>query len=138
MSSRKRLVQKELGVILPDQYVTFLNKYGVYQDPPFEVYGVRESMLGHDGVPSVIGTTRFHRRLDDLPHRFIVIHDTEVEDEIVCLDTHNGKVYAFSRVFGNRKLADSFNEWFERDIIEYSKEIKKCSKKYEKYKITKL
>ena len=138
MSSRKRLVQKELGVILPDQYVTFLNKYGVYQDPPFEVYGVRESMLGHDGVPSVIGVTRFHRRLDGLPHHLIVIHHTCIEDEFVCLDTLDGKVYAFSRVFGDRKIADSFDEWFERDIIERLKEMREYDKKHKKYESIEL
>jgi len=137
MSKRKRLVENELGVILPRQYADFLKKYGVYRDAPLEVYGVTESMIHHHGVPSVIGATRIFR-LEGLPHRFIVIHDTGMEDEYVCLDTHDGKVYAFSRVFGNRKLADSFDEWFKRDIIEYSKEIKKYNKKYEKYKITKL
>jgi len=48
--------------------------------------------------------------------------------------THDGKVYAFSRVFGNRKIADSFDEWFQRNIIEHLKKIKKYDKKYRKNK----
>jgi len=132
MSYRKRLVEKELGVILPDQYVAFLNKYGYYTDPPLQVYGVRENLLGHDGAPSVIGVTRIFRS-EGLPHRFIVIHYTGIEDEYVCLDTRDGKVYAFSRVFGNRKIADSFDEWFERDIIEHMKQVKEYDKKHKKY-----
>jgi hypothetical protein len=136
MSCRKRLVEKELGVILPDQYVAFLNKYGYYTDPPLEVYGVRENLRDHDGVPSVIGVTRYYRRLRDLPHRFIVIHRTGEEDEFVCLDTRDGRVYAFSRAFGDRKLADSFDEWFERYIIEFAKEIKRFDKKHKRCNLT--
>lgn len=30
-----------------------------------------------------------------------------------------------SRVFGNRKIADSFDEWFNRDILPRAKKKKK-------------
>lgn len=40
---------------------------------------------------------------------------------MICLDTENEKVYSISRVFGNQKIADSFDEWFSRDIIEFHK-----------------
>jgi hypothetical protein len=130
MSSRKDTVEKELGVVLPEQYVDFLNKYGIYDDSSLEVYGVTENMLSHDGIPSVIGATRIYRKHEALPKRFLVIHHTGIEDEIVCLDTRDGKIYSFSRELGNRKLANSFNEWFRRDIIEFSKEIKRYSKEH--------
>jgi hypothetical protein len=52
---------------------------------------------------------------------FLVIHHTGIEDEIICLDTENEKVYSISGEFGNHKIADSFDEWFERDIIEFYK-----------------
>jgi hypothetical protein len=58
---------------------------------------------------------------EGLPHRFLVIEHTGIEDETICLDTKDGKVYSIGWVFGNRKIADSFDEWFKRDIIEFSK-----------------
>ncbi|MFC1833884.1 hypothetical protein ACFL2Q_04005 [Thermodesulfobacteriota bacterium] len=71
----------------------------------------------------VIGATKIYRRDDDLPHRFLVIHYTGIADEIFCLDTEDDKVYPFSRAFGNHKVADSFDEWFQQDIIELVKQM---------------
>jgi hypothetical protein len=118
MSSRKEIVERELGVKIPAQYEAFLEKYGIYDPPGVEVYGIHENLLHYNGVPCVIGATKNCRKLGGLPHRFLVIHHTGVEDEVICLDTENGKVYSFSRDFGDHRIADSFNEWFEKDIIE--------------------
>jgi len=122
MSSGKEIVEQELGVKVPTQYEAFLEKYGIYDPPGVEVYGISDSLLRYDGIPCVIGATKIYRRDDSLPHRFLVIHHTNIEDEIICLDTENEKIYSISRVFGNRKIADSFDEWFERDIIEFYKD----------------
>jgi len=119
MPSRKEIVEKELGVKVPAEYAAFLDRYGIYSAPGVEVYGIDDKLLHYDGIPCVIGATRLFRRGDDLPHRFLVIHHTGVEDEIICLDTENGKIYSFSIDFGNHKIADSFDEWFQRDIIEF-------------------
>jgi len=119
MSSRKELVEKELQVRVPEQYAAFLEKYGIYDPPGVEVYGINDNLLHYDGIPCVIGATKKRRKTDNLLHRFLVIHHTGVEDEIICLDTENEKVYSISSVFGNRKIADSFDEWFKRDIIEF-------------------
>ena len=40
MSSRKEIVERELGVKVPDQYGAFLEKYGIYNAPGVEVYGI--------------------------------------------------------------------------------------------------
>jgi hypothetical protein len=117
--SRKEIVERELGVKVPAQYAAFLERYGIYDPPGVEVYGINERLVNCEGIPCVIGATRIHRRDDGLPHRFLVMHHTDVEDETICLDTENQKVYSISRVFGNRKIADSFDEWFQRDIIEF-------------------
>jgi hypothetical protein len=121
MSSRKKIVERELGLTLPEQYSAFLDKYGIYEDIGVEVYGMSDRLLGYHGLPCVIGATQKSRQADGLPHRFLVIHHTGIEDEMICLDTENEKVYSLSRVFGNHKIADSFDEWFERDIIEFYK-----------------
>jgi len=123
MSSRKEIVEKELGLKVPAQYEAFLNKYGIYDPPGVEVYGIRDSLLHYDGIPCVIGITRIYRRDDALPHRFLVIHHTGIEDETICLDTEDEKIYSISHEFGNHKIADSFDEWFARDIIEPYKDF---------------
>jgi SMI1-KNR4 cell-wall len=121
MLSRREIVERELEVKIPRQYAVFLEKHGIYHAPGIEVYGISDSLLHYDGIPCVIGATRNARMREGIPHSFLVIEHTGIEDETICLDTKDGKVYSTSRVFGNRKIADSFDEWFERDIIEFSK-----------------
>jgi hypothetical protein len=121
MSSRREIVEKELKLKIPKQYAAFLGKYGIYHAPGVEVYGINDKLLHYNGIPCVIGATRICREQERLPHRFLVIHHTGIEDEMICLDTENEKVYSISWVFGNRKIADSFDEWFQRDIIEFYK-----------------
>lgn len=119
MSSWKEIVERELGVKVPDQYAAFLDKYGIYYGPGIEVYGMSDSLTGYDGSPCVIGATQIRRREHGLPHRFLVLGYGGFEDEHICLDTEDEKVYSISRWYGDRKIADSFDEWFQRDVIEY-------------------
>jgi hypothetical protein len=130
MSSRTEIVENELKVKIPSEYSAFLERYGIYDPPGIEVYGITENLLHYDGIPCVIGATKNRRKLYQLPHRFFVIHHTGIEDEVICLDTEDEKVYSISRVFGDHKIADSFSEWFERDIIAYVKEREKRHKKF--------
>ncbi|MGB6063686.1 MAG: SMI1/KNR4 family protein [Desulfomonilaceae bacterium] len=119
MSSRKEIVERELHIRVPDQYAVFLEKYGIYHAPGVEVYGMSDSLLDYDGIPCVIGATK-NCRNEGLPHRFLVLEETGLEDEVICLNTIDGKVYSISRSFGNRKIADSFDEWFQKEVIEHS------------------
>lgn len=130
MPSRKEIVERELGVKVPPQYEEFLDRYGIYDPPGIEVYGISDTLLRYDGIPCVIGATKLYRQVHDLPDSFLVIHHTGEEDETICLDTEDGRVYSMSHVFGNRKIADSFDEWFERDIIEFSKEMEEYRKQH--------
>ena len=127
MASRKQIVERELDVKVPKEYGDFLDTYGIYDPPGIEVYGMRDTLIAYDGIPCVIGATQIFRRDDKLPHRFLVIQTTGLEDEIICLDTEDGTVHSRSRDFGNHKIADSFNEWFERDILNPSQEIQEQS-----------
>jgi hypothetical protein len=122
MASRKVIVERELGVRIPEQYAIFLDKYGIFESIGIEVYGISDDVLRYDGIPSVIGATKNMRRRENLPHRFLALFHSGYEDEVMCLDTEDEKVYSVSRVFGTRKFADSFDEWFEKDIIQYIKE----------------
>jgi hypothetical protein len=122
MLSRTEIVERELEVEVPAQYAAFLEKYGIYDPPGIEVYGINEKLFHYNGIPCVIGATESYRR-DGLPHRFLVIFHTGYEDEVACLDTENGKVYAIELARGrNVKIADSFDEWFDREILHPSKE----------------
>ena len=117
MPSRKNIVETALGVKLPTEYEVFLETYGDYQDRGIEVYGLTDDTVDVEKMPCVIGATKIYRRLHGFPHRFILIHHTGIEDETIGLDTEDEKVYSISRVFGDRKIADSFDEWFDRDIL---------------------
>jgi hypothetical protein len=121
MISRKEIVEQQLGVKVPEQYAAFLEKYGIYNAPGVEVYGISDNLLGYHGMPCVIGATELSRKHDDLPHRFLVVHHTDIEDETICLDTESEEVYSISYVFGTHKIAESFDEWFQRDIIDFHK-----------------
>ena len=121
MPSRAQIVEATLGVKVPRQYERFLSKYGIYRTFGIEVFGIDDDLLSYEGIPCVIGATKIYRKEYNYPHRLLVIHYTGLEDEFICLDTENEKIYAMSRVFGNRKIADSFDEWFNRDILSESK-----------------
>lgn len=122
MVSRKEIVERELGVRVPEQYAAFLEKYGIFEAIGIEVYGISDDLLNYEGIPCVIGATKNLRRRENLPHRFLALFYSGYEDEVMCLDTEDENVYSVSRVFGTRKFADSFDEWFEKDIIQYIKE----------------
>ncbi len=128
MSSRKEIVEQELGVRVPEQYAAFLEKYGIFHAMGNEVYGISDTLSTYDGIPCVIGATKMSREDDDLPHRFLVLEHLGVDGVMTCLDTEDEKVYSISYVYGDQKIADSFDEWFQRDIIERSK--RKRSSKY--------
>jgi hypothetical protein len=117
MSSRRQTVEKALGVRVPAQYEVFLITFGDYEARGIQVFGITDDTMDMEKMPCVIGATKIRRRFHGLPHRFIVLHYTGMEDEFICLDTEDEKVYSISRLYGNHKIADSFDEWFARDIL---------------------
>ncbi len=125
MPSRAQIVEAALGVKVPEQYRRFLEKYGIYRAFGIEVFGIDDDLVSYDGIPCVIGATQKRRSVDNYPHRFLVLRYNGIEDEFICLDTEDEKIYAMSWVFGNRKIADSFDEWFNRDILPRAKKKKK-------------
>lgn len=116
MRSREEVVEQELGVRLPEEYKSFLRKYGIYEYAGGEIYGVTEKMVDLGEIPCVIGATRNAQKIFALPKEYLVINHTGFEDEIVCLDTKTGGIYLIHQ--GTSELiADSFGEWFRRDIL---------------------
>lgn len=116
MRSREKIVERELGVRLPEDYKLFLRTRGIYEYPGGEVYGITEDIIDLGKIPCVVGATRNARKLYGLPNHYVVIAYTGFEDEMVCLDTPTGQVYVLSLGEYN-KIADSFDEWFSKEII---------------------
>jgi hypothetical protein len=130
MSTRTEIVEETLGVKVPEQYSVFLETRGDFQTYGIEVYGMGPKLLRYDGIPCVIGATELCRRDRELHHRFLVIQHTGFEGEIICLDTEDGTVHSISRYLGNHKIADSFDEWFQRDILDYVRERDKHTQEH--------
>jgi hypothetical protein len=99
MHSRKEIVERELGVKVPDQYAAFLEKHGIFNAFGIEVYGISDDLSTYDGIPCVIGATKMYRRDDALPHRFLVLENVGVDGIITCLDTEDEKVYSISYIY---------------------------------------
>jgi hypothetical protein len=116
MLSREKIVEKELGVRLPEEYKSFLRTYGIYEYQGGEVYGVTDGMVNLDQIPCVIGATRNARKLHHLPKGYLVISHSGIEDELICLDTATGQIRS---ICGgeHKKIANSFNEWFVSDVL---------------------
>jgi hypothetical protein len=119
MPSREEIVERELGVKLPQDYRAFLDAYGYYEYPGGEVYGLTEEMLDVGEIPCVIGATLRARQLYNLPKGYLVINHSGFEDEVVCLDTETGHVYIVSHG-SMQRTAGSFEEWFRRNVMEKS------------------
>ena len=91
MPSRKEIVEQELYVKVPDQYAAYLEKYGIFHTFGIEVYGISDDLSTYKGIPCVIGATEKYREAENLPHRFLVLQHTGIEDEMICLDTEDEK-----------------------------------------------
>lgn len=123
MASRREIVEYELGVRLPDQYARYLEEYGIYDVGGDEVYGIHEELLGYDGIPCVIGGTRLWREIHGYAEHFIMLQATGFESEVILLDTQSGEVFLCG-FWGMHKIADCFDEWFEKEILARHREWK--------------
>jgi len=119
MFERRDIVEKELGVNIPADYAKFLDEYGTYEEDDIEIYGLDDEVVDINKIPCVIGATKILRKAIGLPKRFLVIQHTGHEGEIICLDTRSGAIYRISSDgMTQDKIAESFGEWFNRDILE--------------------
>ncbi len=117
MSERQQMVADELGVSIHSDYANFLQKYGIYERDGLEIYGINDEIVDINKIPCVIGATKILRKAINLPKAFLVIQHTGYEDEIICLDAESGAIYRVSDQ-KKQKIADSFSEWFNRDILQ--------------------
>ncbi|MCF8076517.1 MAG: SMI1/KNR4 family protein [Desulfotignum sp.] len=110
--NRSNLVEKALGVVLPEDYALFLEQYGFMTIDGMEIFGYSEQVKDIDEIPCVIGATRRYRPLYGLKDDQIVLAVTDFEEVLIVLDTSSGAVLE-TGFTGQKRIADSFAQWFE-------------------------
>ena len=78
--------EQDLGVRFPDEYRTFLKKYGCGSLGAEEIFGVGVRPVG---IPSAVWATLEQRNAElDFPPSYVVIYNAGL-GELFCLDTKN-------------------------------------------------
>jgi uncharacterized membrane protein len=127
MGSFADRASKELGVRLPQDYARFMETYGkkLPEDPIHE-----ESRLRGLGSPSfVIGTTlAFRSRISNFRKENVLIGYVGIKnivvdkvpeeiDEYLMLDTRDGSVLEVDSFGATNRIAGSFEEWIEPELL---------------------
>ena len=127
MGSFAALVSQELGVRLPEEHAGFMESNGkrLSDDPIHE-----ESWVRGLGSPDfVIGTTlAFRTKISNFRKEnvligyvgiktIVVAKVSEEIDEYLMLDTRDGGVLAVDSFGATNKIADSFDEWIEPELL---------------------
>ena len=110
--NRIKIVEEALGVRLPEDYADFLANQGIDESGGIEIYGYDERVLDVNRIPCVIGATRLYREDYQLSPDDIVIGHSEIEDEIIVLETSTGRVSSISHQ-GRKLLTESFAGWLD-------------------------
>lgn len=104
-------IEKELKVVLLEDYKFFLKTYGLIIG-----YGVEILGCGKDGEAPVVEQTKRYRNFG-LPNDYIVIRNAD--EWVYCLDLSKGIVVSWDRNNTNPKqVADSFSEYIYNVILE--------------------
>jgi uncharacterized membrane protein len=127
MGSFADYASQALGVRLTEDYAGFMEKYGkrLSEDP---LHG--ESWLRGLGSPAfVVGTTRaFRSRMSNFRMENVVIGYVGIKtmivnkvpeeiDEYLMLDTRDGSVLAVDSFGATNRIAGSFDEWIEPELL---------------------
>ncbi len=127
MGSFEDHASQELGVRLSKDYADFMEKYGkrLSEDPVHE-----ESWLRGLGSPNfVVGTTLAFRskipnfRIENVVIGYVGIKTVIVNmapeeiDEYLILDTRDGSVLAVDSLGATNRIAGSFEEWIEPELL---------------------
>jgi len=116
-SERVKLVENKLQVSLPEDYARFLEEYGDFEKDGIEIYGYTEEYIDINKIPCVIGATNLYRELLNLSKNEIVLSYTGFEDYIIILDTKSGKIIETDSNRDDRVIANSFEEWFNKNFL---------------------
>jgi len=127
MTSFEDDLAKTLGVKLPEEYVTFMKKYG--KKLPADPASQKSWVLGLGDAHFVAGTTEaFRSNIPNFPMenvvigyagvKTIVINKTNEEiDNYVMMNTRDGKILSIDSLGSREILAGSFNKWAGVEIL---------------------
>ena len=104
--------EKELGVSFADDYIKYVEKYGVISARGIELTGVTT----HERL-SVVSVTKKERNMNsNIPANMYVIENIAI-DGIIALQDETGKVYTITPN-GNPKLSyNSLSEYVEKSNL---------------------
>lgn len=103
--------EKELKFKFDDEYIAFLENFGVLVSGSDEIFG-----LGVSGYLNVVNSTLEERELhNNSLQKHIVVQNYGTGDVLITLD-EQGIVYE-SRNNQNKKLYDSFYEFLEKEVL---------------------
>ena len=117
MSNRTKIIEKNLNVILPEDYKKFIDNIGIISNERGEVFGYIEN-IDINKIPCVIGATKLYKEdYKNISTKEIVISFDDFKNSPIILDTKNGSIY---NVDFNKKTQISLNfiKWLNKKIEE--------------------
>ena len=109
-----KLIEKELHVKLPIDYVEFIKNYGTVSNEYYEIFGIDEEMEDFEKIPCVIGATKLYKKTFPIEDDEIVISFDDLLNEIVILNTTSGIVYRKNQQGKMTKVSSSFQKFLEK------------------------
>lgn len=117
MSNRTKTIEKNLDVILPQEYKIFVDNIGIISDEGDEVFGYIEN-IDIEKIPCVIGATKLYKKdYKNISSKEIVISFDEYKNLPIVLNTESGHVYNVD--FDEKtQVNSSFKKWLNEKIGE--------------------
>lgn len=103
-------VVNSLGVVIPDQYLCYLNEYSQGGIAGVEVLGI-----GLDGSIVFLEETLEYRK-EGLPHNLVVIENCD--EWLYCIDCKTGEVVSWSFGGLEKKEFDCFDDFLLSEYLE--------------------
>ncbi|MBQ9069030.1 MAG: SMI1/KNR4 family protein [Eggerthellaceae bacterium] len=100
--------QSRLGVVIPQQFVDYLNAYSHGGIGGIEILGI-----GLTGKMVFLDATLRYRE-HGLPNNLLVVENCD--EWLYCLDCDNGKVVSWSQIDGTRCEYPSFDDFLIQDL----------------------
>lgn len=100
--------QNQLGVVIPQQFVDYLNAYSFGGIGGIEILGI-----GLNGKMTFLDATLRYRE-HGLPNNLLVVENCD--EWLYCLDCDTGEVVSWSQADGARREYPSFDDFLVQDL----------------------
>ena len=111
------LINRELNINTPEDYIYFLEKYSKNEKYLSDIYFIDSSMFDYDKIPCVIGATKKFRDLNIIPKQNSMAIMNK-DDIIYYLDTNDNSIHEIIDFSIDRNMNISFAEWVNNIIGE--------------------